>query len=319
MLSRNILLVEHDYADLSACSDHSGACTFVSGADNNPAALCISRCAIETTVRDTNIARSVSFLYKKIRAGLMSNNVLLVGVAVAAGLLIAAISLSISNSAAQPESMNQGLQGQAQMNMDEREKSEKTSVQFALNRKYMDYEDGVFRVRVGAGNHIAPLTLFFPNHAEIKVGETVVFYNPTRVSEPHTVTFIIDNGTFADFAAPYVLENETAITPLPPNANAEPIMMPGPGGKNVIVALNNRSFSPTVIDSSGNATYLPLNANYTMTGTEKYLNSGWIWPKGLSPPGLAPIDSFSVTFEKEGTYNYMCVVHPWMSGDVVVK
>lgn len=241
----------------------------------------------------------------------MSNILLLGGVAIAAGLLLAAISLSVSNSAAQPGSMNQG---QAQMNMEE-----KPSVQVALNKKYTDYEDGVFRVRAGAGNHVAPLTLFFPNHAEIKVGETVAFYNPTTVSEPHTVTFIMDNSTFADFVAPYVLENETDITPLPPNANAEPIVMSGPDGKDVILALNNRSFSPTVVDSIGNSTYLPLNANYTMTGTEKYVNSGWIWPKGLSPPGLAPIDSFSVTFEKEGTYNYLCVVHPWMSGDVVVK
>jgi plastocyanin len=56
-----------------------------------------------------------------------------------------------------------------------------------------------------------------------------------------------------------------------------------------------------------------------MTGTEKYVNSGWMWPKGASPPGLAPIDSFNVTFNKAGTYHYICVVHPWMTGDIVVK
>ncbi|HKU49252.1 MAG TPA: hypothetical protein VJP79_04830, partial [Nitrososphaera sp.] len=117
---------------------------------------------------------------------------------------------------------------------------------------------------------------------------------------------------------PYVLTNKTGIVPLQPGANAEPVTMPGPDGKDVIVALNNRSMSPTVVDSAGNATYLPLNANYTMTGTEKYVNSGWIWPKGISPPGLAPIDSFSVTFTKAGTYDYICIIHPWMAGDIVV-
>jgi plastocyanin len=196
---------------------------------------------------------------------------------------------------------------------------ERPSVQYILNRKYHDYNDGIFRVRAGAGGHVAPLTLFFPNHAEIKVGETVVFYNPTKVSEPHTVTFIMDNSTFADFVAPFVIDNATTITPAVPNANVEPIVMPGPEGKTVIVAVNNRSIMPTVIDSTGKVTYLPPNASYTITGTEKYINSGWMWPKGLSPEGLPPIDSFSVTFSEEGTYNYICVVHPWMTGDVVVK
>jgi len=249
----------------------------------------------------------------------MRNRILMLGTVIAAGLLLAAVgSVSMSNIAAQPDGNMQQVQGQGTMK-DGSEDSERPSVQYSLNKKYHDYKEGIFKVRVGAGSHVAPLTLFFPNHAEIKVGETVVFYNPTSVSEPHTVTFIMDSSTFADFAVPFVIENQTSFSPAVPNSNAEPIVMPGPEGKNIIVALNNRSFMPTVIDSTGKATYLPPNANYTITGTEKYVNSGWIWPKGLSPPGLAPIDSFSVTFDKEGTYNYICVVHPWMSGDVVVK
>ena len=199
------------------------------------------------------------------------------------------------------------------------ENDERPSVQYGLNKKYHDYNNGVFRVRTGGGSHVAPLTLFFPNHAEIKVGETVAFYNPTRVSEPHTVTFIMDNSTYADFAAPYTIDNQTKVESAIPDANSEPVMMPGPPGKNVIVALNSRSMMPAVIDSTGKATYLQPNANYTVTGTEKYINSGWIWPKGQSPPGLPPIDSFSLTFDKEGTYNYVCAIHPWMNGDVVVK
>lgn len=243
----------------------------------------------------------------------MKSQNLILGAAIAAGLLLATTSLVFSNISAQPGEKTQ--QGQGNMS----EKSERPSVQYMLNRKYHDYNDGIFKVRTGAGSHVAPLTLFFPNHAEIKVGETVAFYNPTRVSEPHTVTFIMDNSTFADFAAPFLIDNQTSVTSAIPNSNAEPIVMPGPEGKKVIVALNNRSFTPTVIDSEGNVNYLPPNASYTVTGTEKYINSGWIWPEGQSPPGLPPIDSFNLTFSKEGTYNYLCVVHPWMTGDVVVK
>jgi len=250
----------------------------------------------------------------------MSRNLVLLGAAIATGLLLAVVgSLSISSSVAQSDGMWQQEKMQSQGDMMGREGDEKPSVQFVLNRKYMDYENGVFKVRAGAGNHIAPLTLFFPNHAEIKVGETVVFYNPTKVQEPHTVTFVLDSEAYADFAGPFTIETDTEFAPLQPGANAEPIIMPGPEGKNVIVAVNNRSFSPTVVDSSGKVEYLPPNANYTMTGTEKYVNSGWIWPAGQAPPGFLPIDSFAVAFNEEGTYNYICAVHPWMTGDVVVK
>jgi hypothetical protein len=95
--------------------------------------------------------------------------------------------------------------------------------------------------------------------------------------------------------------------------------MPGPNGSSIVIGINNRSIAPTVINASGNITHLALNANYTMDGTEKYVNSGWIWPQGQVPPGLPPINSFSVKFTKAGTYDYMCEVHPWMTGDVIVK
>ena len=89
--------------------------------------------------------------------------------------------------------------------------------------------------------------------------------------------------------------------------------------KTVIID-NARAYNPTVIDSTGkNVTYLSLNANYTMDGTESYVNSGWLWPQGQIPPGAPPITTFTVTFENPGIYDYICTVHPWMTGTVVVK
>jgi Copper binding proteins, plastocyanin/azurin family len=29
-------------------------------------------------------------------------------------------------------------------------------------------------------------------------------------------------------------------------------------------------------------------------------------------------NTFSVKFEKQGTYDYLCILHPWMTGTVVV-
>ena len=242
----------------------------------------------------------------------MTNRLVLLGAVAAAVLLFAIIGgPSISNTAAQSADSPQG-QGMT-------DDSDKPSYVYALNKKYLDYENGVFKVRAGAGGAIGPATAFFPSHAEIKVGETVAFYNPTRVSEPHTVTFITDQGYYADFVAPFVIADGTSPVPAVPNSNADPVIMPGPNGTSIIVALNGRSMNPVVVDSAGNATYLPPNANYTLAGGEKYINSGWLWPKGMVPPGLPPLDSFSVTFNQAGTYNYVCVIHPWMAGDVVVS
>ena len=56
-----------------------------------------------------------------------------------------------------------------------------------------------------------------------------------------------------------------------------------------------------------------------MTGDELYVNSGILWPEAAIPPGAPPVTSFSVTFEKAGTYDYVCEFHPWMTGRVIVQ
>jgi plastocyanin len=83
--------------------------------------------------------------------------------------------------------------------------------------------------------------------------------------------------------------------------------------------INARTFNPVVIDSIGNTKYMNPNANYSMNGTEKYVNSGWFLPQGqeLEYPGSG--NTFTVTFEKPGTYNYICILHPWMTGSIIVK
>jgi plastocyanin len=93
-----------------------------------------------------------------------------------------------------------------------------------------------------------------------------------------------------------------------------------PGQSNVVLVANARSFIPTVIDSQGNVKqFAPPNAAYTMTGNEKYVNSGWLVPKGQEQTFPGASTSFTVTFQKAGTYHYICQVHPWMRGTVLVK
>jgi len=236
----------------------------------------------------------------------------LLGATVAAGLLFAIIGIvAVPSSAQAGPSGNDNSAGGS---------DQRPSFLFKLDNKYRKYENGVFTVRAGGGGSIAPTTFFFPRVAEIKVGETVNWINPTSVSEPHTITFLNDNSSSADFAAPFVISGSNAtLTPAVPNSNAEALTMPGPNGSTVVVAINSRSLNPIAITSSGNVTSIQPNSSYSMDGTEKYVNSGWMWPKGQEPPGFPPINSFNVKFTKAGTYNYFCEVHPWMTGQVVVK
>jgi hypothetical protein len=79
---------------------------------------------------------------------------------------------------------------------------------------------------------------------------------------------------------------------------------------------NQRVFDPAIIDPNDVTRIYPPNANLTIAGNEKYVNSGWMFPKDAGFPGTS--STFSATFQKAGTYNYLCLLHPWMTGKVVV-
>jgi plastocyanin len=173
------------------------------------------------------------------------------------------------------------------------------------------------QVEAGRGNASAIIDHFFPQTAEIKVGQSITWYNPTQVAEPHTVTFALDTKTMTKPVAPFAINpSSTQFTSIPPNFNSEPVKVPG---KNVAVALNARAFIPTVINSQGSVKHFAPNAAYTMDGTEKYVNSGWLLPKGEEQEFPGSGNTFTVTFQKAGTFKYACTLHPWMQGVVVVK
>jgi len=175
----------------------------------------------------------------------------------------------------------------------------------------------MIEVKAGGGNATSPLTQFIPQKVEIKTGQSITWVNPTTVGEPHTVTFVLDNKTMTGVVSPLAVPNSTQFTPIPPGSNNQPVMMPG---KSVVIALNARSYTPTVIDSQGNVKMIaPPDAKYTLIGSEKYVNSGWLLPKGQEQSFPGSGNTFTVSFQKAGTYSYLCIIHPWMTGQVVVK
>jgi plastocyanin len=194
-------------------------------------------------------------------------------------------------------------------------------------------EEEVKEVQAGIGVGNAAIILFSPQQVQIKAGQSVTWYNPTPVPEPHTVTFVLDNNNSdnnnksyaADLIAPFTIStttNSTQIMPLIPNSNSEPLMTPD---NNAIIATNKRAYNPVVVIEDSpttggeNVTYMKQNANYSMSGTEDYVNSGWLLPKGQENLYPGSGNTFTMTFQKAGTYDYLCIIHPYMTGRVIVK
>ncbi|HET7285055.1 MAG TPA: plastocyanin/azurin family copper-binding protein [Nitrososphaeraceae archaeon] len=174
----------------------------------------------------------------------------------------------------------------------------------------------VTKIQAGVGQGNISESLFSPQKVQIKLGDSVTWYNPTPVAEPHTVSFVLDNKTMTNIITPFAIRNITELVPLPPGSNSQPTTVPG---KNIVLLLNSRVFNPTIIDSQGKVKTVPTNSNYTMTSSEKFVNSGFILPKGKEQAYPGSGNSFTIRFEKAGTYDYICVIHPWMKGTVTVK
>jgi hypothetical protein len=133
--------------------------------------------------------------------------------------------------------------------------------------------------------------LFSSECVEINAGESVTWFNPSPVAEPHTVSFIKDQDWFPPLAVPFNIPNDAKIVSTTPNPNVEPIILPPSStaiteGKTVVME-NSRAYTPVAIDSTGKTvTPLQPNSNYAMSGNETYINSGVMLPVGQSPPGL---------------------------------
>lgn len=190
---------------------------------------------------------------------------------------------------------------------------------FATSNSQPQQDNKPLEIIAGGGNYSAPFTTYTPNKMEVKAGQSVTWYNPTEVAEPHTVTFVLDNSTMAGVVSPLAVSNSTTFSELPPNSNNQPIIIPGQNGTDTVIAINARTFNPTVIDSDGNVKFMNTNANYLMDGTEKYVNSGWFLPKGMENNFPGSGNTFTVTFKNPGNYHYICILHPWMTGSITVR
>jgi plastocyanin len=175
------------------------------------------------------------------------------------------------------------------------------------------------KVQAGGGNSTLPYTIFNPQSVQVKAGQSVMWYNPSKVGEPHTVTFALDNKTKPDLSATFAVKNSSRFTPVPSNSTSKPVIIPNHQNPSMTMILGSNAVAsnPVVIDSAGNLKHLGHNAVYSVKGNEKLVNSGLVFPNKMGPPNGST--SFTLTFEKAGTYNYYCILHPWQKGKVVVQ
>ena len=175
------------------------------------------------------------------------------------------------------------------------------------------------KVQAGGGNSTLPYTIFNPQSVQVKQGQSVMWYNPSKVGEPHTVTFALDNKTKPDLSATFAVRNSSSFMPMPPNSTSEPVIIPNSQNPSMSMILGSNAIAsnPVVIASAGNVTHLSHNAAYSVKGNEKLVNSGLLFPKGIGPPNGST--AFTLTFERAGTYNYYCILHPWQKGKVIVQ
>jgi plastocyanin len=190
------------------------------------------------------------------------------------------------------------------------EEAGKSGVENKGSSARADQKNDPIQVNAGGGNATLQYTAFVPNKIQIKQNQSVTWINPSAVPEPHTITFLKDKSQWGNLEAPLVVGNSTvAITPKTLSK----------GGSTEILRYFGGSFQPEVIKSDGTIKWLLPNATYSTDGTERMINSGWVWPKGQAPPGVVNTNSFTIKFQKTGTYDYLCLLHPWMTGSVVVK
>ena len=119
----------------------------------------------------------------------------------------------------------------------------------------------------------------------------------------------------------FVLLSVVSVIAIAPSAFAahhEVTITNAPGSATPGCEETNNCFIPSVatIEAGGTVTWENTD-NAAHTATSGSATDG---PDGVFDSSLMMVDgSFSHTFDTAGTYDYFCMVHPWMSGTVIVE
>src|SRR5918997_2860734 len=150
-------------------------------------------------------------------------------------------------------------------------------------------------VSIGEGsNATVQHYTYTPQAIEINAGETVTWFAPDEFVDIHTVTFVLDPSIQSDILLPFAIPAGSSATDfelLPPFTLGEPVTIPGPQGREAIVAMNKVAWYPSVVDTNNQTTYLEgTDIQATLNSTVNVLNSGIILPP-MPPMGAGQVDN----------------------------
>ncbi len=95
----------------------------------------------------------------------------------------------------------------------------------------------------------------------------------------------------------------------PPAAGAMATAAPQSGAQ---VTIDNFQFGPARLT-------VPVGTTVTWTNRDDMVHTVTSSTRAFSSPGLETGETFSHTFDKPGSYEYFCALHPRMTGSVIVQ
>ena len=90
------------------------------------------------------------------------------------------------------------------------------------------------------------------------------------------------------------------------------------GGSTADCVAANNCFNPSAVTVAPGDTVhwaFPYAGHTVTSGKATDNQTGTVFDSGLVKKGA----DYSFTFQNEGTYDYFCMVHPWMTGQVIVS
>lgn len=148
-------------------------------------------------------------------------------------------------------------------------------------------------VLVGAGERTAAINAFFPQRLNIRAGDTVTWKMNTE-GDPHSIIF----------------------TDQPPEDDVIPV--PREGGRGDLL-YSSGGPGPSMLNPK---ILYPSREDGTRAEVWRgsgYVTSGIMFPKLQQPPEIPLIETFSLRFDRPGVYPYVCGMHDFHKGVIVVE
>lgn len=181
-----------------------------------------------------------------------------------------------------------------------------------------------FNVLAGSGQDTTAINAFFPSTIRISVGDTITW--TLNSDEVHTATFL--GGE----------EPPPLVAPVPGRAGQsmlpQEFVFPSVGGAQppgaAVSPTPTRTGTPAATPTgtpraatpTATVTVTPTGTPGAQTGAQAYDGTGLAHSGVLANGeilGFPENTRFSLTFNRPGTYEYYCLIHPFMTGTVIVE